>query len=130
MAQIVCLGVSSKSFILNGGWTGDLIDIEAVGNGNVFTCLDINYFDGIKVSFCADSGDIYYFEPSSDEAFPVANPEIILFNEDDYAYRITSFNPQAGADILDLYDNKYGRVLRDARIPLLISSNKSTPPTP
>ena len=131
LAQLVCLGVSSKLFSLNGSWSEDVLDIEAVGNGNVFTYLDVNYFtddDNVKMVFGCDSGDIYYLQPSTDETFPVANPEIILLNSGDYAYRVTSFSPQAGEDILGAYDNYYGRVLRDARIPLLITSNRTTSP--
>jgi hypothetical protein len=129
LVQMVCLGVSSKIFSLSAlnVWSDDLIDLEAVGNGNVFTYLDVHYVDGVNVAFVADSGDIYYFEPSNDITFPVANPEIILLHKEDYAYRITSFYPPAGTDILDLYDNYYARVLRDARVPLLISQNRSMP---
>lgn len=124
--RIVCLGVSSKMFTLLPAltWQEDLLDIEAVGNGNVFTYLDVNYSDDVKISFVADSGDIYYVEPSADDSFPVANPEIIVLNQNGYAYKVTSFSPASGEDILDLYNNYYGRILRDARIPLLISSNR------
>ena len=126
LCQIVCLGVSSKIFSLSAlnVWSEDLIDLEAVSNGNVYTYLDINYFGDVKIVIGADSGDIYYFEPSSDTTFPVANPEVILLSGGDFAYKITSFSPMQGSDILDLYNNYYGQVLKDARIPLLITSNR------
>jgi len=124
--RIVCLGTSSKTFTLPASleWVHDVLDIEAVGNGNVFTSLCVNYFEDVKIVFGADSGDIYYFEPSTDETFPIANPEIILLNDSDLAYRLTSFNPSSGEDILGLYNNKYGRVLREAKMPLFITSNR------
>jgi hypothetical protein len=126
LAQIVCLGVSSKIFSLSAlnVWSSDLIDLEAAGNGNVYTYLEAKYFDNVKLSFGADSGDIYFFEPSSNETFPVANPDIILLNSMDYAYRVTSFDPQAGEIITDLYNNYNGTILRDSKKPLLISVNK------
>lgn len=123
---IVCVGVSCKSFSLSAlnVWSTELIDIEAVGNGNVFTYVDIGYSTDVKISFVADSGDIYYFEPSSEASFPVASPDLVVLSADDYAYRMTSFNPPEGEDVSDLYNNFYGRVLRDAKKPLIISSNR------
>ena len=38
------------------------------------------------------------------------------------------FGPPGVECFQDAYDNYYGQILRDARIPLLITSNKTTPP--
>ena len=125
LCQIVCLGVSSKIFSLSAlnVWSSDLIDLEVSGNGMVYTYLDINYSEDIKISFGSDSGDVYYVEPTTSETFPIANPNMAVLSQGDFAYKATNFIPPEGEDISDLVNNYYGCVLSDAKRRLLISPN-------
>ena len=128
--RLVAMGASAKIFTLDGTWSNDLIDISGISNGIVTDYLDVVYSDNsVKISITADSGNIYYFESDSSETFPISNPNMILLSEE-WGFD-TYFYPEmlVGDNIPEAYDNLIGGILKDAKTPLLITSNHALLPT-
>ena len=130
LTNIFATGSNSKLFSLTLGntWTENLIDIEGISNGIVTSDIRTEYNSGVKVVLASDSGDIYYFEPSVNSSFPLSTPEVVFISQKSGYKANYSLGLLSGDNILDMYDNVAGDILRDGKGPLLITSNKITPP--
>jgi hypothetical protein len=125
---IVAAGSKFKIFTYTGTWTNEFIDIEGISSGIVPLYLKIDYSSDTKISMALDSGDIYYFEPTSG-GFSVSTPDMIIANPY-WSYRSDfSVGILDGMDLPDTYGNLTGGILKDKERPLYITANTSVPLT-
>jgi hypothetical protein len=121
---IFVMGSASKIFSYLGSWISDKIDIGGISNGIISNSLVSQYYNGVKISLSADSGDIYYFEKSLSSGFDLMASDLVLLT-DTNSYRSDYKNGKlSGAYIANTNSANCGDILRDSKKPLFISSNQ------
>jgi len=128
--RVFVTGSASKLFSfssISNAWQSDLVEIDAPNSGLVVSGLQTEYSTDVKVSIASDSGDIYYFESDPAlETFPVSTPDMMVLNES-YPYHAEYKNGiLQGVNVLGLFDNTCGAILKDTERPILITPDENS----
>jgi len=135
--QMITSGASSKVFLMyeigvDRARINSSIDISSPSNGIVPSSIRVAFrgSSDVVLSMALDSGDIYFFENSSDDTFPISTPNMAILNNE-WLYLATYSDGQLqGTQVSGTYDSYCANILREAKRPVIVISDRTlTPPT-
>jgi hypothetical protein len=135
--QMITSGASSKIFTMYdvGGSrirSNSAMDIESPSNGFVPSSIRVGFRGSSDIVLATelDTGDIYYFEHSSEDPFPISTPDITILNSEWLLHATYSAGQIQGTLIGDTYDSYCANVLGETKKPVVVISDRTiVPPT-
>jgi len=120
-SRILCLGAQSALYeqISSTQWTSYAIDIDGIGQPfNPLTlALKIYSEDGseyVKLSFCNDNSDIYYFESNGEDGLDESYPNMVVLNSERVFVADWDCGLLSGNDIDYTFYTRIGDMLRES----------------
>jgi hypothetical protein len=126
--SLIAIGAISNLFSISVAgssreWSTSSVEIDGLSNGVAPTSVSI-LSGSIYVALADMSGDVYYFEQSSDPSSQVSDVDIVLMNEE-WMY-VAPYQDGAldGDNIAGVYDTYVGSVLGDSKKRLAITHSQ------